>query len=201
MVSACSIPIHPNKLHYFSQILRLYLAHSVYPWPCKNRSLSTPRIMDWTWQRLSWWKPLYLTVVLFRYFHFFCQGHLFCALENGCAFSPGNSSSKHCCSFLSPGFMDNWKVSMSVGISTAAVDSLSCTTGKSALISKETNLHYSSDKWIWIVTVHHEMTNTLIKSSFSCMDPNYPENRARFQTGRHSVPKMTTIWHARIKIK
>lgn len=165
MVSACSIHIHQNKLHYFSEVLRLFPAHSVHPLPCKNRSLCNLRIMDWTWQRLSWWKPLCLTVVLFRYFHFFCQIHLFYALENGCAFSPGNSSSKHCCSFLSPGFMDNWKVSMSVGISTAAVDSLSHTTGKNALISKETNLHYSPITWIWILTVHHEMTNILMKSS------------------------------------
>ncbi|VCX13634.1 unnamed protein product [Gulo gulo] len=97
--------------------------------------------------------------------------------------------------------MDNWKVSMSVGISTAAVDSLSCTTGENALISKETNLHYSPIKWIWIVTVHHEMTNILMKSSFSRVDPNDPENKARFQTGRLSIPKMTAIWHARIKVK
>lgn len=89
--------------------------------------------------------------------------------------------------------MDNWKVSMSVGISTAAVDSLSHTTGENALISKETNLHYSPIKWIWIVTVRHEMINTLMKSSFSCMDPNDSENRARFQTCRLNVPKMIAI--------
>lgn len=82
---------------------------------------------------------------------------------------------------------------MSVGISTAAVDSLSHTTGKNALISKETNLHYSPIKWIWILTVHHEMTNILMKSSYSRMDPNNPENRARFQTGRLNVPKMIAI--------
>lgn len=63
---------------------------------------------------------------------------------------------------------------MNVGISTAAVDSFSCTTGKNALISKETNLHYNPIKWIWIVTVYHEMTNMLMKTSFSHMDPNDP---------------------------
>lgn len=86
-------------------------------------------------------KELCLTVVPLGCSHLVFQIHLSSILWKGCAFPPGNSSSKDCCSFLSLSFTDNWKASIDVGTSTAAVDLFSLTAGGNALISKETNFH------------------------------------------------------------
>lgn len=75
-------------------------------------------------------KVLCLTVVPLGCSHLFLQSHSFSALENGCAFPQTYLQAKTLALACHLGFMDNWKVSAGVGISTAAVDLLSVTAGE-----------------------------------------------------------------------
>ena len=89
-----------TRQFFFPETWGCFQSHTAYPLPCGNRPLCTLRGMDWTWQRLPWWKPLCLTAVPSRYSHFLCQIRLFSALENSCAFPTGNSSGKDYCFLL-----------------------------------------------------------------------------------------------------
>lgn len=94
VASACSLHIHRNKLHYFSEIsASASPARSTHLLPCENGLVCTLRIMDWVWQRWSRWKPFAYGSV--RMLSFIRSNPLVQYTLNGCAFPPDKSSSKN----------------------------------------------------------------------------------------------------------